>query len=82
MIDKNRDTISFYGGNPSDISLNHWEYHDFIDHLLDDRMTAAGLMKLKRLHSSMSINALAIPIVMFPFAWVVNRWMSSSYTLK
>jgi hypothetical protein len=77
MIDKNRDSISFYGGNPSDVRLNHWEYHDFIDQLLDDRLTAQGLMKMKRLHSAMSVNALAIPVVMFPFAWVANRWMTS-----
>ena len=77
MTDKNRDSLSIHGGNPSDVRLNHWEYHDFIDHLLDDRMTAEGLMKLKRLHSAMAVNALAIPVVMFPFAWVANRWMTS-----
>lgn len=77
MADKNRDSLPYHGGNPADVRLNHWEYHDFIDHLLDDRMTAEGLMKLKRLHSSMAVNALAIPLVMFPFAWVANRWMTS-----
>lgn len=82
MIDKNRDSLPYHGGNTSDIRLNHWEYHDFIDHLLDDRMTAEGLMKLKRLHAAMAVNALAIPVVMFPFAWFANRWMTSIFALK
>ena len=24
MADKNRDTISYYGGNSADLRLNHW----------------------------------------------------------
>ena len=78
MIDKNRDTISFYGGNASDIKMSHWEYHDLIDQLLDDRPTAAGLMKFKRLHSQMSINALAIPVVAFFPAYLANRWFAGT----
>ena len=76
MIDKNRDTISFYGGNSSDIKLSHWEYHDLIDQLLDDRLTAQGLMKFKRLHSQLSVNALAIPVVCFFPAYLANRWLA------
>lgn len=82
MTDKNRDSLTFYGGNPSDIRLNHWEYHDFIDHLLDDRFTAEGLMKMKRLHAAMSMNAVIIPFAMFPFAWVANRWVVSIFASK
>jgi hypothetical protein len=78
MIDKNRDTISYYGGNGSDIRLNHWEYHDLIDQLLDDRLSADGLMKFKRLHSSMAMNAVVIPIVMFFPAYLCNRWLAGT----
>ena len=79
MTDKNRDTISFYGGNPSDIKLSHWEYHDLIDQLLDDRLSAQGLMKFKRLHSAMSMNTLVIPIVSFFPAYLCNRWMAGTF---
>lgn len=78
MIDKNRDTISFYGGNVSDIKLNHWEYHDFIDQLLDDRLTAEGLMKFKRLHSHMSMNTIVIPVLSFFPAYLCNRWLAGT----
>jgi len=81
MVDKNRDTIPFYGGNPSDIRLSHWEYHDFIDQLLDDRLTAQGLMKFKRLHSQMSMNAIMVPIVSFFPAYFANRWLAGSSDL-
>lgn len=81
MIDKNRDTISFYGGNPSDVKLSHWEYHDFIDHLLDDRLTAEGLMKFKRLHSQMAMNAFVIPFISFFPAYLANKWLAGKYKL-
>jgi hypothetical protein len=82
MTDKNRDTISFYGGNPSDVRLSHWEYHDLIDQLLDDRLSAEGLMKFKRLHSHMAISAIVIPIASFPFAYIANRWMSGTQVIS
>ncbi len=82
MIDKNRDTISYIGGNPADIKLSHWEYYDFIDQMLDDRLTAEGLMKFKRLHSQMSMNGVVIPLVMFPFAFVANRWLVGTFKTK
>lgn len=78
MQDKNRDLIPYYGGNSSDIKLSHWEYHDFIDHLLDDRLTAEGLMKFKRLHSHMATNALVIPVVSFFPAYFCNRWLAGT----
>ncbi len=78
MIDKNRDTLSYYGGNSSDVKLSHWEYHDFIDHLLDDRLTPDGLMKFKRLHSHMSMNALVIPFLSFFPAFLANRWLTGT----
>ena len=78
MIDKNRDTLSYYGGNSSDIRLNHWEYHDLIDQLLDDRLSAEGLMKFKRLHSHMSLNAVIIPVVTFFPAYFCNRWLAGT----
>src|SRR4051812_14834938 len=78
MLDKNRDTLSFYGGNSADIKLSHWEYHDFIDQLLDDRLTADGLMKFKRLHSHMSMNAIVIPIISFFPAYLANRWLAGT----
>ena len=81
MIDKNRDTLSFYGGNPSDIKLSHWEYHDFIDQMLDDRLTAEGLMKFKRLHSQLAMNTLVIPIIAFFPAYYANRWMAGTSIL-
>jgi hypothetical protein len=80
MTDKtNQNTVSFYGGNPSDVKLSHWEYHDLIDQLIDDRLTASGLMKFKRLHSQMAMNAIVIPIVAFPIAYVANRWMAGNH---
>jgi len=79
MIDKNRDTLSYYGGNPSDVKLSHWEYHDFIDSMLDDRLTAEGLMKFKRLHSHMASNAVIIPVVMFPIAYLANKWLTGTF---
>lgn len=78
MIDKNRDTIPYQRGNPSDVSLSHWEYHDLIDQLLDDRLSADGLMKFKRLHSQMATNALVIPVVTFPIAYLANRWLAGT----
>ena len=78
MIDKNRDSISVYRSNPSDVSLSQWEYHDFIDQLLDDRLTAEGLMKFKRLHSQMAINAVLIPAVTFPLAYFGSRWLAGT----
>ena len=78
MVDKNRDTVSYYGGNSADLRLNHWEYHDMIDQLLDDRLTAEGLMKFKRLHSHMSMNTLAVPVVAFFPAYLCNRWLAGT----
>lgn len=78
MIDRNRDTIPYQRSNPSDVSLSHWEYHDFIDQLLDDRLTAEGLMKFKRLHSQMAVNAVLIPAVTFPIAFIANRWLAGT----
>lgn len=81
MIDKNRDKLPFQQANSSDVRLSHWEYHDFIDQLLDDRLTAEGLMKFKRLHSQMAVNALLIPLVTFPFAFLANRWLAGTPSL-
>ena len=78
MIDKNRDKIPYLRSNPSDVHLSHWEYHDFIDQLLDDRLTAEGLLKFKRLHSQMALNALLIPAVTFPLAFLANRWLAGT----
>lgn len=78
MIDKNRDNLSYYENSFSDIKLSHWEYHDFIDQLLDDRLTAEGLMKFKRLHSQLAVNAVVIPIFMFPIAFYANRWLAGT----
>ena len=78
MIDKNRDKIPYLRTNPSDVSLSHWEYHDFIDQLLDDRLSAEGLMKFKRLHSQMALNAVLIPAVTFPIAFLANRWLAGT----
>lgn len=72
---KNRDHLTFYGGNASDVRMSHWEYHDFIDHMLDDRLTAEGLMKFKRLHSQLTMNSAAIPVVTFIPAWFMNKWL-------
>ncbi|MCB0369353.1 MAG: hypothetical protein KDD45_07840 [Bdellovibrionales bacterium] len=76
MIDKNRDTLSYFGGSSSDIRLNHWEYLDFIDQMLDDRLSASGLMKFKRLHSSMTMNAVVIASAMTVPAYICNRWLA------
>jgi hypothetical protein len=78
MIDKSRDTIPISRSNPSDVHLSHWEYHDFIDQLLDDRLTAQGLMKFKRLHSQMATNAVLIPAITFPLAFLANRWIAGT----
>ena len=79
MSDKNRDTIDYYGGSPADVRLSHWEYHDLIDQLLDDRLTAQGLMKFKRLHSHMAINAIVIPVITFPIALFASKWLAGMY---
>jgi hypothetical protein len=50
-----------------------------IDHLVDDRLTAQGLMKFKRLHSIQAYNAVLIPVVVFPFAYLANRWICGIY---
>ena len=81
MIDKNRDTITFLSANSSDIRLSHWEYHDFIDHLLDDRLTAEGLMKFKRLHSQLTMNTVAIPVISFFPAYYANKWLAGTQNL-
>jgi hypothetical protein len=78
MIDKNRDSLSYYGSNPADVRLSHWEYHDLIHSLLDDRLTAEGLMKFKRLHSQLASNAVVIPVVMFPFALLATKWLTGT----
>lgn len=73
--DPSRSTLPFTENNSSDIALSHWEYHDFIDQMIDDRISAEGLMKFKRLHSAMAFNALAIPLVTFPIAYVASKWL-------
>jgi hypothetical protein len=82
MIDKNRDTLDWTSTNPSDVSLSHWEYHDLIDQLLDDRLTAEGLMKFKRLHSQLAMNAVVIPAVTFPFAFLANRALAGTAPMR
>jgi hypothetical protein len=79
LEDKNRDTISYYGGNSSDIKLSTWEYHDLIDQLLDDRLSASGLMKFKRLRQQLVMNSIVIPIVSFFPAYCCNRWLAGTF---
>lgn len=82
MTDRNRDTLDWTSANPSDVSLSHWEYHDLIDQLLDDRLSAAGLMKFKRLHSQLAMNAIVIPAVTFPLAFLANRALVGTASLR
>jgi hypothetical protein len=35
----NRDELSARHNSSADIALNTWEYHDFIDALLDEKMS-------------------------------------------
>ena len=69
----NRD--EFYGNSPSDIKLSTWEYHDFVDALIDDRLSARGLMKFKNLYTHISFNLFATPIVAFPPAFILTKWL-------
>jgi hypothetical protein len=39
-------------------------------------------MKMKRLFFDVSVNIIATPIVMFPFAWVCNRWLQGILYIK
>ena len=80
--DYNRNTLSYFDNNSAGISLSHWEYHDLIDQLLDDRLSAEGLMKFKRLHSAMATNAIMIPIVTFPLAYVANKWLTGTSSVS
>lgn len=74
----NRDELSTKHNSSADIALNTWEYHDFIDALLDEKLTPEGLMKMKRLHHDVSLNIVATPIVVFPFAWLCNKWLQGT----
>lgn len=78
--DHSRSTLPFTDNNSSDIALSHWEYHDMIDQLIDDRLTAQGLMKFKRLHSQMAINAVIIPAITFPLAYAATQWLTGMAT--
>ena len=77
----NRDELSAKHNSTADIALNTWEYHDFIDTLLDDKLSAAGLMKMKRLHYDISLSIIATPIIMFPFAWIGNKWLQGKLSI-
>ena len=75
MENPNRDVIPFTFSGSGDIKLSTWEYYDFIDKMLDDRVSSTGLMKFKRLHSLITFNCVAVPVVTFPLAWFCNRWL-------
>ena len=70
-----RDELSYYVNNASDVKLSMWEYHDFIDCVLDDRLTAEGLMKFKRMYQLNSLGMLIIPTITFPIAYICQKWM-------
>lgn len=74
----NRDEISLRHNSSADIKLSTWEYHDLIDALLDEKLSPAGLIKMKRLYFDISINLIATPIVMFFPAWIANRWLQGT----
>lgn len=77
----NRDELSTRHNSSADIALNTWEYHDFIDALLDEKLSPAGLMKMKRLHHDISLSIVATPIVMFLPAWLCNKWLQGTLSL-
>ena len=70
-----RDEVPYYHSNGSDIELSTWEYHDFIDCLLDDRLTPSGLMKFKRMHEINSMNLVLVPVLTFPLAYWSQKWL-------
>lgn len=74
----NRDELNPNMNLPSDIRLNVWEYHDMLDALLDDKISAEGLVKMKQLYWQNSIAMIAVPIVSFPLAWVCNKWLQGT----
>eukprot|EP00919_Chromeraceae_sp_WS-2016_P010859 GHVR01025408.1.p1 GENE.GHVR01025408.1~~GHVR01025408.1.p1 ORF type:complete len:176 (-),score=5.75 GHVR01025408.1:1666-2193(-) len=76
MINPNRDDLTMNHDSNADIAMSTWEYHDFIDALLDERLTPEGLMKFKRMYRANSLNLIAVPMVTFPIAWVANRWLA------
>ncbi len=71
----NRDELPLRHNSAADIKLSTWEYHDLIDALLDEKLSPAGLIKMKRLYFDVSINIIATPIVMFLPAWIATRWL-------
>lgn len=72
---KNPNPYQFLKNSPNDIKLSLWEYYDLIDCLLDDRLSADGLMKFKELYRCNSIQTIIVPILSFPVAWTMNRWL-------
>ena len=79
---KNPVPHEFYGNSPSDIRLSTWEYHDLVDAVNDDRLSARSLMKFKELYRLNSLQLLAVPVVAFPFAWLANRWVVGTSKLN
>lgn len=49
-----------------------------VDALLDDRLSAKGLMTMKKLHLANSMNIIATPILYFAPAWFANRWFAGT----
>lgn len=74
----NRDEINIIDTNPGDIRLSNWEYLDLIDPLLDDRLSAAGLMRFKRLREQMNVAMIVAPLVALPLAWYPAKWIGSN----
>ena len=73
----NRDEINIIDTSLGDIALSNWEYLDLIDPLLDDRLSAAGLMRFKRLREQMNIALFMAPLISLPFAWYPAKWLGS-----
>jgi len=56
-------------GHKKDVALSYEDYLDIHQILLDDRLSAHGLMKWKNLAQINMFGMMYVPIYCFPIAW-------------
>lgn len=71
----NPNQNEYYQNSKSDIKLSAWEYNDLVDAVMDDRLSASGLIKFKNLYTANSMSNLVICTFMVPPAYLLARWL-------
>lgn len=61
--------------SPGDIALSSWEYEDLVDSVNDARLSPNALMRFKNLYRQHSMCLIGVPIITFPIAFFINKWI-------